>query len=346
MEASDPRRFSYRRGLCGTAAGPKGFMWVVNEDFTDEFNGDSLDREKWYDHHPRWRGRPPARFMPENVSVKDGMLQLTNGTLDEPITERRQTFTLGGAAVVSRKTEAYFGYYECRLRASSISMSSTFWMSNSGQHYPGVGRIAQELDILETVGGSKRNDKFAHYMNSNTHVWHGGESRNVGNKARLPTKSDEDFYIYGCWWENASKCHFYLNNEHVGTVEFDTSLVDEPFRHPMHINMVTETYDWETPPTPEEVNDPERNTTYIDWVRAYVLVPTDGSLADWQLKKLREHPREWKSANGKSATIARLVKAKHGYAYLEKKGGKEIRVPIKLLCKEDRELLEKVMASN
>ncbi|MDF7825171.1 family 16 glycosylhydrolase [Pontiellaceae bacterium B12227] len=325
---------------------PKGFNWQVNPDYTDEFNGNQLDGDKWHDHHPRWRGRPPARFMKENVSVGGGNLRLTNGTLDEPIKERGQEFTLGGAAVVSKKIEAFYGYYECRLKASNISMSSTFWMSNRGHHYPGIGNISQELDILETVGGSKRNVKFASYMNSNTHVWHGGDSTHIGNKAKLPGESHEDYNIYGCWWEDANTVHFYLNNKHVGTVEVDTSLIPHPFEHPMHINMVTETYDWETPPTPEEINDTSRNTTLIDWVRSYTLVPSDGSLADWQLKRLREELREWKAANGKSSTKARLVKAKHGYAYLEKKGGKEIRIPIKLLCKEDRELLDKVMKSN
>ena len=324
---------------------PEGFKWVLNEDFTDEFEGDALDTKKWYDRHPRWPGRPPAKFMPENVSVKDGMLQLSNGTLEKPITVGRRYFTLGGAAVVSKKTEAFYGYYECRLKASSISMSSTFWMSHSAHYYPKIGKVSQELDILETVGGAKDNKQFAYYMNSNTHVWHGGDSDQVGNKAKLPTRSDKEFYVYGCWWEDASKCHFYLNNEHVGTVEFDTTLMKEPFRHPMHINMVTETYDWETPPSPEEINNPEINTTYIDWVRSYVLVPTDSSLNDWQLDKLQEEPREWKSSNGKKTTKAKLIKAKHGYAYLEKTDGKKIRVPINLLSKEDRELLAKVIKS-
>ena len=41
----------------------------------------------------------------------------------------------------------------------------------------------------------------------------------------------------------------------------------------MHVNLVTETYDWETPPTVEELNDDSINTTYYDWSRAYVLVP-------------------------------------------------------------------------
>ncbi len=43
--------------------------------------------------------------------------------------------------------------------------------------------------------------------------------------------------------------------------------------------------------------------------------------------------------------MATLIKSKHGYAYLEKKGGKEIRIPKKLLCKEDRVLLDLVERS-
>ncbi|VGO21523.1 SHD1 domain-containing protein [Pontiella sulfatireligans] len=324
---------------------PKGFRWEENPQFSDEFDGNALDAKKWHDHHPRWKGRPPARFMPENVSVSGGCLRQTNSMLDKPISERGQEFTIGGAAVVSKKVEAFYGYYECRLKASNISMSSTFWMSNSGHHYKGIGRISQELDILETVGGAKNNPKFATCMNSNTHVWHNREKRQVGNKAQLPGASHEDFNVYGAWWVDANKVRFYLNNKFVGEVEFDTSLIPHPFEHPMHINMVTETYDWETPPTPEEVNNPAINTTLIDWVRAYTLEPSDGSMADWKLKKLHNDFREWKSANGKSTTTAKLVKAKYGYAHLEKKNGKEIKIPIKLLSENDQALLEKVMLS-
>lgn len=270
----------------GPPPAPEGFEWVANPDYTDEFDGRSLDTDKWHDHHPRWRGRPPAKFMPGNVSVRGGHLRLTNGMLDQPDGE----FTIGGAAVVSKKTEARFGYYECRLKASSISMSSTFWMSNGGHHYPGIGRISQELDILETVGGPKRNPSFAAHMNSNTHVWHNGESRSAGSKARLPTRSNEDFHTYGAWWVDANTVHFYLNNTHVGTVEVDTSLIPRPFEHPMHINMVTETYNWETPPAPDEVNDPARNTTLIDWVRAYTLEPSGGAPPERRQENAETNP--------------------------------------------------------
>lgn len=111
--------------------------------------------------------------------------------------------TLGGAAEVSKKTEAFYGYYECRMKASGISMSSTFWMSNRGKNIPGVGRISQELDIKETIGGSKK--QFRTRMNS-----------------------------------------------------------------------VTETYNWEIPPTPDEISNTAINTTLIDWIRAYTLIPSNG----------------------------------------------------------------------
>jgi len=45
----------------------------------------------------------------------------------------------------------------------------------------------------------------------------------------------------------------------------------------MHVNLVVEPYDWETPPTPEELADNHRNTTYYDWVRPYVLVRDDAT---------------------------------------------------------------------
>ena len=55
---------------------PVGMRWVLNPDFSDEFNGSSLDTTKWLDHHPTWKGRKPGLFMPSQISVKDGFLQL------------------------------------------------------------------------------------------------------------------------------------------------------------------------------------------------------------------------------------------------------------------------------
>ena len=101
---------------------PEGYVWVRDGRFSDEFDGDKLDTNKWFDHHPYWEGRPPAKFMPYTVSVKDGMMQIKNGILNAP----GGKFTIACGAVVSKSVEAHYGYYEVRMKASRISMSSIF----------------------------------------------------------------------------------------------------------------------------------------------------------------------------------------------------------------------------
>lgn len=249
---------------------PKGYHWESNPLFTDEFKGEKLDATRWLDHHPRWQGRPPAKFMPENVAVKDGKLRLRNSVLNPPQGE----FNIAGAAVVSKSSEAHFGYYEVSMKASSISMSSTFWFSNKGVKY-GKRHISQELDVQEAVGGGKLKPDRKHFMHSNTHVWvrEGGEKfdKATPENARIEPPADEAFHVYGVWWVDANTMHFYHNNELKFTLHPNTDFHSTPFENPMQLNLVTETYDWETPPTPEELSDDTRNTTYYDWVRGYVL---------------------------------------------------------------------------
>jgi beta-glucanase (GH16 family) len=252
-------------------APPEGYAWVANDKFTDEFNGAELDSSKWYDHHPRWRGRPPAKFMPESVSVKDGTLQLKNGMLAAP----QGPFTIAGGAVVSKSTEAFYGYYEVSMKASKISMSSTFWFSNDSRRSDPL-RSSLELDVQEAVGAGKRHPERKHFMKSNTHFWvrEGRRrfSRSVPGETRISPPAGEAFHVYGVWWVDANTIKFYHNDEHKFTIFPSTEYDDTPFDRPMHMNLVTETYDWETPPTPEELADNSINTTYYDWVRSYVLV--------------------------------------------------------------------------
>ncbi|TWT84405.1 Beta-porphyranase B precursor [Planctomycetes bacterium CA13] len=257
---------------------PAGYIWVVNPTFTDEFDGTTLDASKWYDHHPRWQGRPPAKFMPKSLAVKDGQLQIKNSVLSPP----QGRFTIAGGAVVSKTSEAHFGYYEVRMKASKISMSSTFWFSNESKRY-GDRSIGQELDVQEAVGGGKLQPDRRHYMKSNTHVW--VQERGRGKRfskampgdAEISPPVDEAYHVYGAWWVDPNVVRFYHNDEFKFELRPNTDYHPTPFERPMQLNMVTETYDWETPPTPEELADDSRNTTYYDWVRAYVLVPDEAS---------------------------------------------------------------------
>lgn len=251
---------------------PDGFQWVLNKKFSDEFNGSRLDASKWYDHHPSWKGRPPAKFMPDTVSLNGGMLQIRNRVLDPP----DGPFSIAGGAVVSKSCEAHYGYYEVRMKASSISMSSTFWFSNASDRADPL-RTSQELDVQEAVGGGKRTPSRRHYMKSNTHyrVRENGKPRSIAvpGDAKIAPAVDEAFHVYGVWWVDANTIKFYHNDHYKFTIHPDTSIDATPFDRPMQMNLVTETYDWETPPTVDELNDYSINATYYDWSRAYVLAP-------------------------------------------------------------------------
>jgi len=110
-------------------APPEGQRWVLNEPYSDEFNGSVLDSEKWYDYHPYWVGRTPAIFLSSALSVQNGDLQIKNFKLPQdttyisPWNGAAYTYTMAGGAVVSKKENAHYGFYEVKMKASRIRMS-------------------------------------------------------------------------------------------------------------------------------------------------------------------------------------------------------------------------------
>jgi len=263
---------------------PVGTRWIVNNDFTDEFNGEELDTDKWYDFHPRWKGRQPAIFLPRQVSVAGGNMVIKNVKLDQDTTVvffdgSTGTYSIGGGAVVSRKIEAYHGYYEVRMKASDISMSTTFWMSNPGTNGD-CPNYSLELDIIETIGGAKNFPNFATKMKSNTHYFQtacDGTRRDFaqGGEGPIGGDSSDDFHTYGCWWEDENNMTFYIDGQESHTIRANTGGEVMPFNRPMHINMVTETYDWEQAPTDAELADDSRNTSYYDYIHSFEMLEVD-----------------------------------------------------------------------
>jgi beta-glucanase (GH16 family) len=254
---------------------PEGFRWVQDDRFSDEFNGGTLDAKKWLDHFPGWLGRPPAKFVPSAISVADGFLRIRAGVLPEP----DGAFTISGGAVRSKSGEAHYGYYEARMKASAISMSSTFWL-NGGQRQEAGAQALQEIDIVEIIGAPHPEPEWAknwhRQMNSNTHYHRtvDGETTalSAGNHAPLDPPAAEAFHTYGAWWVDANTVRIYLNDKYQLTLHPRTDHSATPFNRPMHVNMVCETYDWMKPPAKPALTNPAINTACYDWVRAHRLV--------------------------------------------------------------------------
>lgn len=144
---------------------PAGYRWVANDAFTDEFDGEELDDSKWHDTNPRWKGRPPGLFVPESVSLRDGHLRIKSAPLDEPIDD----YAIACGAIQSKAATALYGYYECRMKASGLTTSSTFWLT-SDRKPTRYGDISLELDIQECIGNAQRFEGFRTQMHSNTHI--------------------------------------------------------------------------------------------------------------------------------------------------------------------------------
>jgi hypothetical protein len=272
---------------------PAGFKWAVNPDFTDEFEGHQLNAEKWYDKSPYWKnGRPPATFKAYNVSVENGYLRIKNSRLNptegndgKPGTK----YSYAGGAVASRSDQAWYGYYEVRMKASPTPMSSTFWLKNPPKevrHVDKDGRLhteyhRQELDIIETMGTPTRFPDWNRRFNANTHygirVKGGGSPPNVSagspkDKRAAIEPSSETFHTYGLWWVDANTMHCYYDGKFLFTIHPSTEYNPQPFSRPMYMHMVTETYAWEPSlPTDEMLSGDPKYSTYYDWVRSYVL---------------------------------------------------------------------------
>ncbi|WP_271767713.1 carbohydrate-binding protein [Aquimarina algiphila] len=274
-----------------------GYRWVLWDQYSDEFNGTELDRSKWRDSFQGWKGRAPAKFDPSTISVQGGNMQIRNKKLATP----DGPYTIGGGAVQSLEKTAYFGYYECKFKASRIAMSTTFWMSNPKRNIIGPTKLSgdcakdkwsQELDICESIGGSfNGGSKFRTQMNFNTHYryvdcngapekfYSAGNNAVEGNGQQanadlVGSESWEDFHTYGCYWRNDKVVDFYVDDNFAGTVNVRRDVVDSPFSKPMGINMVTETYNWAKPyPSNAQLANNAINTSYYDWIRSYRLIP-------------------------------------------------------------------------
>ena len=269
---------------------PRGFKWVRNWAFSDEFNGNQLNQKKWNNFHPWWNGRYPGMFSRDTVSVGGGMLRIRNG-INEQKTKQRGHLVYKTGAVTSKNKNAPHGYYEVRMKASSIMMGSAMFLANMKKPLNGSKCVSysQELDVIETVGGQNYRKWFSNYalsnhmMNSNTHYRHMNKCKGWkrekyettgAHKKWLKSRTCDGFHTYGAWWKNAHQVTFYADDQKNADVWFKNNIdKTNPFDRGMMLVMCTETYESAKPyPSRQQLRNNRINTTYFDWVRAWRLV--------------------------------------------------------------------------
>ena len=167
--------------------------WELIAEFSDEFDGATLDATKWVPNNPTWKGRQPGFFSKDNVEVKDGMIHLSAKAENLPnIPAGYHTFT---TAAVQSKNRIRYGYFEIRCRPMDSAASSAFWF------YASDDKLWTEIDVFE-IGG-KAPDMESNYF-TNVHVF---KTPETGDKHwddskiwTAPYRLADEYHTYGFLW--------------------------------------------------------------------------------------------------------------------------------------------------
>jgi len=235
--------------------------WTKFDPMTDEFDGNGLNKSKWYDHYPGWEGRQPSWFDPSNIAVSNSFLTITMRHASPP-NEPSGYHDYTSGCVTSTAGTAY-GNFEIRAKPMNSSGSSAYWFSlpNGAQN-----GWQTEIDVFEMGAGAKN---YVSLYNMNLHVFSSTDQTNCPNGDKknwhtdwtAPYKFADDFHIYSVEWDT-DKIVWSVD----GTER--RSSPNSCFHQPLHLNFDSESFaDWfGLPPF-----DTLPSTFYIDYVRAWKM---------------------------------------------------------------------------
>ncbi|MEM6883433.1 MAG: family 16 glycosylhydrolase [Verrucomicrobiota bacterium] len=247
--------------------------WVPFKPMWDDFDGETLDTEKWYDHNPFWYGRAPGRFLSRNVKVADGYLQLT--TSKDPSLPHEQFYNNGlvyhdyvSASVVST-VHVNYGYFEIRARPMDSAASSAWWFTGSSTEIATGREQRLEIDMFE-IGGNAADKEYSYNMNLHMFKTRDfAKHYSLGGIWQAERRLADDFRIYGIEW-TPDIIKYYVDGVLVRRAK------NTHWHGPQLMLFDSETmFDWLG--VPEDTDLP--STFKIDYVRAWKNSETEN---DWR----------------------------------------------------------------
>lgn len=232
-----------------------GDEWQLDTVNSDEFDGNSLNADRWFDYAPRWRGRREFLYKKENVAVADGKLCLTARAIDpsemtpEDVADGIQPFTM---PFVKSKNKVLYGYFECEAKACPAEVRNAFWLydplSDDLKAKYSPGNCSEEIDIYEFVGKFLHEDHHPYVVNAAVHRFATPYVEGVVNwvKSELPDCNfplevaeppSESFHTYGLLW-TPFEIVWYRDGEVFHRRDNDY------FHRPMHICFDCELANW------------------------------------------------------------------------------------------------------
>lgn len=188
-----------------------GQNWNLLSDFSDEFNGQELDRLKWKNNIGSWK---TWSWSPENVEVQNGFLEITTRYSPHQRDEKTIYYTSG---IVMNKKPILYGYFEARIKAASLhpGVCPAFWAwrKEKGQW--------TEIDFVELTD-RYQNPKL---VETNKHVFYHPElppGKEIHEVSVFNASWDprNDFHVYGCEWDE-EQINWYIDGQLVANRKND-----------------------------------------------------------------------------------------------------------------------------
>lgn len=245
--------------------------------WSDEFNGDSLNRADWNVeiHEKGWVNNELQEYVDsaENIQVKDGKLiinpvkKVTDG--DTSSTKEAASYTSGRVSTQNKQTFTY-GRFECRAKVpKGQGYLPAFWLMANDENVYGQWPRCGEIDCMEVMG-QETNKAYGTLHYGNPHSQSQG-TYTITDGADF----SDDFHIYTCDWE-PGKITWYVDGVkyheesewHSTTVGQGTLAYPAPFDQPFYIILnLAVGGSWIGNPNDE--TSFENNPYVIDYVRVY-----------------------------------------------------------------------------
>lgn len=245
--------------------------------WSDEFNGDSLNRADWNVeiHEKGWVNNELQEYVDsaENIQVKDGKLiinpvkKVTDG--DTGSTKEAASYTSGRVSTQNKQTFTY-GRFECRAKVpKGQGYLPAFWLMANDENVYGQWPRCGEIDCMEVMG-QETNKAYGTLHYGNPHSQSQG-TYTITDGADF----SDDFHIFTCDWE-PGKIIWYVDGVkyheesewHSTTVGQGTLAYPAPFDQPFYIILnLAVGGSWVGNPNDE--TSFENNPYVIDYVRVY-----------------------------------------------------------------------------
>ncbi|MBB3699916.1 family 16 glycosylhydrolase [Flammeovirga yaeyamensis] len=261
--------------------------WIFNETLSDEFDGNTLDKSKWWilgengDYRSKWKGRAPGQFVAENVHVREGELVIQSKWDPdfEFIKEKNNGVFYGGTkdkfdkshpitqACIMSESFFQYGYMEIRCKVADSPVTSAFWTTG----------YKSEIDMIENFGklpiGNPENKPEALERKYRTNVinWEAKkdpEFKTYKAEDVMEYRLAEDYHVYGFEWDKDYMKTFIDGKlvRHVTRAELEEK---NQWMHqfPQELWINSEVFSWYGLPTKEDLAEPAE--FYVDYVRIW-----------------------------------------------------------------------------